>query len=75
MSFMTYKLFLTNIGSVFDGVTMPWNKKYDKVSGFVVLMAGAAHAPICLQFVCNLFAMCFLCLLLTSSASLITSSD
>lgn len=57
MSFMTYKLFLTNIGSVFDGVTMPWNKKYDKVSGFVVLMAGAAHAPICLQSVCNLFPL------------------
>ena len=31
MSFMTYKLFLANIADVFDGVRMPWNKKYDKV--------------------------------------------
>lgn len=31
MSFLTYKLFLTNIPATFDGVKMPWNKKYDKV--------------------------------------------
>jgi hypothetical protein len=31
MSFMTYKLFLTNIAAVFGGVRMPWNKNYDKV--------------------------------------------
>jgi hypothetical protein len=31
MSYMTYKLFLTNISSIFDGVKMPWNKNYDKV--------------------------------------------
>jgi len=31
MSFLTFKLFLINIPATFDGVKMPWNKKYDKV--------------------------------------------
>lgn len=31
MCFSTYKLFLCQIGHIFKGVRMPWNKDYDKV--------------------------------------------
>lgn len=31
MCFSTYKLFLCQIGHIFKGVKMPWNKDYDKV--------------------------------------------
>lgn len=46
MSYMTYKLFL-NIGAVFGGVRMPWNKNYDKVRVDSLLIHGVCTVWVC----------------------------
>lgn len=47
MSYMTYKLFLTNISTVFGAVRMPWNKHYDKVRAESLLTHGVCVCSMC----------------------------